>query len=82
MKKTLKIELFASFYTEFKLKYYKKSSKIIKITTNFLVPYKNSRKITDFQSNKTEKLTKIVNNHLKLIKKILEHYELIPHSAL
>jgi hypothetical protein len=27
--KTLKIEVFASFCTEFKLKYYKKSSKII-----------------------------------------------------
>ncbi len=33
------------------------------------IPFKNSRKITEFQSNKTEKLTKIANNHLKLIKK-------------
>jgi hypothetical protein len=36
MKKNIKIELFASFCMEFKLKYYKKSSKTIKFTTNFL----------------------------------------------
>jgi hypothetical protein len=34
--KTLKIELFASFCMEFKLKYLKKSSKTIKFTANFL----------------------------------------------
>jgi hypothetical protein len=77
MKKTLKIELVASFCIEFKLKYYKKSSKTIKFTTNFLtqhdsyslVPSKNSRKITEFQSNKTEKLTKIDNTNLKIDEK-------------
>jgi hypothetical protein len=36
MKKALKIELFASFCMEFKLKYYRKSPKTIKFTTNFL----------------------------------------------
>jgi hypothetical protein len=36
IKKTLKSELFASFCMEFKLKYYRKSSKTIKFTTNFL----------------------------------------------
>ena len=73
-KKTLKIELFASFCMEFKRKYYEKSSKTIKFTTNFLrqhdsYPLKTQEKITEFQLNKTEKLTKIANNDLKLIKK-------------